>query len=545
MKKLIHLLNKLKESARILLFITTISLIILSESTGYATTYYVCASGSSCGSGWSTGNDSNAGTSKGAPFKTIAGGIGKMSGGDTLIVGNGSYTGSIAGSSIPSGSAGAYTTVQAENTHGVVMTGNVTISNPYIVFRGFKINGNGANPVVMLNATNHVKVMQVAAYGAAGTGNTNVFDATSSSYILFEECWAWGTGRYKFSIYWCDHAIVRRCVSRHDYHNDSLQCANFNNYDSVYTVWQNNIAIDSSDAHCTGGHYGGFFFENKSDHADDTSQTMNGNIILNVTNATYAAGFLDRISGTHTIDNMIIWGGESGFSGEDANQTTPVAHLNNWTVGGLTGTYDGNNGEAAGGTGVELSSSFTNYLKNSILYGNHSYGIADYVTSNYNAFYGNGAAAGGAFRTPSVGSNSRITTNPLTNGLLYLPRIEAGSTLKTAGESNGQIGAQVMYKVGVSGSLYGETGWNTLTSDPLWPFPNESYIKSDMASYSGSGGSGTRGFCTTAKQLNNTDTVTLTSYIWEYLGNQIPSNIYGGGDNLVPSAPTGLQVISQ
>jgi len=40
--------------------------------------------------------------------------------------------------------------------------------------------------------------------------------------------------------------------------------------------------------------------------------------------------------------------------------------------------------------------------------------------------------------------------------------------------------------------------------------------------------SGNRGFANSdAKQLNGTDDVTLTYYIWEYLGNPVPCEIYG------------------
>ena len=51
-------------------------------------------------------------------------------------------------------------------------------------------------------------------------------------------------------------------------------------------------------------------------------------------------------------------------------------------------------------------------------------------------------------------------------------------------------------------------------------------IKSEMAAYTGGGLAAQRGFCTTGKQLNGTSDVTLTSYIWEYLGNPMPLSLY-------------------
>jgi hypothetical protein len=105
-------------------------------------------------------------------------------------------------------------------------------------------------------------------------------------------------------------------------------------------------------------------------------------------------------------------------------------------------------------------------------------------------------------------------TNPLTAILKYLPRVESGTK-----------GATIMYKHGTDGTLYGETGYDTLSATALWPFPNEAKIKADMASYSGSGPSGARGFATGTSMDGSAQS--LTKYIWEYLGNQIPADIYG------------------
>jgi len=139
-----------------------------------------------------------------------------------------------------------------------------------------------------------------------------------------------------------------------------------------------------------------------------------------------------------------------------------------------------------------------------------------WATNDYCNLYGNG----NAYSSTTGGSHNTLV-NPLVNGLTYLPRIESGSTLKTAGSSGGQIGAQIEYKLGTSGSLYGETGWNTLTSDSLWPFPNEDVIRERMRVYNLHDVNGARGFCA--------DGQTLTKYIWEYLGNTIPVEIYESG----------------
>ena len=80
-------------------------------------------------------------------------------------------------------------------------------------------------------------------------------------------------------------------------------------------------------------------------------------------------------------------------------------------------------------------------------------------------------------------------------------------------------------------TLYGDAGYDTEGTVSMWPYPHEALIKSQMSAYSGTDSAGTvsgnRGFAsTTATQLNG-QPVTLTSYIWEYLGNPIPADIYG------------------
>ena len=97
----------------------------------------------------------------------------------------------------------------------------------------------------------------------------------------------------------------------------------------------------------------------------------------------------------------------------------------------------------------------------------------------------------------------------------------------------GDIGANVQTLIGTSGTLYGEAGYNTDTGTSMWPFPNEDLIRTKMKAYNAGGASGNRGFCV--------DGTTLTKYIWQYLGNTIPAEIYGGSsDTTAPAAVTNL-----
>ena len=511
-----------------------------------------------------TGTDTGSCTNQSAPCRTIAYGIGKMVAGDTLIVGNGTYNEDEIGRYVPSGNAGSdgvagtaddvYSTIQAQTDFGVTLIPRTGVSNiftirlynqSFVKVRGFVARGNSITDPFTVYSSHHIKVIRCGFSHAPTADNpSNASVGPDADHVLIEESYAYGGGRYQFLVYQSSNTVIRRCVARNDYFTGSLQSAAFVNYDSVNTVWQNNIAIDSDGGCCTASHsglYAAFFNENKDDAFRDTSEGFQGNIVLNF-QAFYAANLDWAGSGTHAVSDDIYWDSIGGYYAMYRWGTTPSWTLQNLTVGETSGTYNGPNDGAAWGTGVSVYTNNTNAVTSSIFVNNNSYGVADYVAGNYNAFYGNGANYGGNLRTPTAGANDLTSHNILytstntTGSLKYLPRgPETGSVLATAGSGGGRIGAQVMWKIGVDGTLMGETGWNTVrsaangyggTNDRLWPFPNEAQIKTDMASYSGPGLAGARGFCAPGKQLDGTSNVTLTSYIWEYLGNPMPASLY-------------------
>lgn len=468
------------------------------------------------------------------PCASIRQGIASMSPGDELIIGDGIYTDPI--TDMPSGSAGAYTTIRAANDWGVIIDGSawaddykngITVSSKqYVLVRGIRVKMNQDTPnnqPVVVPYSDHVKIQRCGGSYAPVTGNAATFSiGPDSAYVLVEESYAFGGGRYQFLVYQSENVIVRRSVARNDYWNGSLQCAGFVNYDSKDTAWQNNIILDSDTQYCSGNLYGGFFNENKTDVQPDTSQTLQGNIVLNV-NAFYAADLDWVASGTRRIDDMVIWDSSGGYHGDQGDGLDATITATRMTVGAISGNYDGPNGSPARGTGASIYGPVQNSFTHSIFAQCDSFGVADYVQSDYNAFSGNGAEYGGR-NEPTPGAKDLLDA-ALEQSLLYLPRIEEGSPLKTAGEGGAQIGAEVVYRVGGSGTLQDDDGWDELTSVPLWPFPNERAIRDDMASYDGPGAVGERGF-TTGNSLDGTPQ-TLTKYVWEYLGNEIPGNVYG------------------
>ena len=489
------------------------------------------------------GSDSGSCASASSPCATIAAGIAAMLGGDTLIVGDGTYAEQIV--NMPSGSAAGYTTIQAANDWGVTIDGSgfadnfldgIRVSASYVAIRGFHVKMNQANDSnqgINVFSSDHVKIQRCSvAYSGTTQNVAGINVGPASDYTLVEESYVYGGSRYPFLVYQSTHTVIRRCVSRLDTWSGTLQAANFTNYNGDMTVWENNVAIDSDNKFIGGsGLYGGFFSENKPPDSSwsgtATRETHRGNIVLNV-NAFYAGIYDYDISNLHTYSDDIIWASYGGYLGDYDHGDPPVLAATRMTIGHILGAYDGMNGQGAAGTGFDIGSGnggtmVMNTVTDSIFWNDPSYGIADNAVGDYNSYWGNGANYGGAFATPKAGAHD-ITTNQ-TAGLKYLPRVEKGSTLATAGSGGGQVGASVEFMWGETGTLWGDPGYDTVTTNPLWPFPNEAVIKADMASYTGPGAPGARGFTTGDSKDGSPQT--LTKYVWEYLGNQIPPDVYG------------------
>jgi parallel beta-helix repeat protein len=94
-------------------FLSTLLLLCTIPSLVEGATYYVAKNGSD-------GNSCTRAQSSSTPKVSIAAGIACMSGGDTLIIGNGVYNESI-DDTIPSGSSDSVTVVRAASANGVVL----------------------------------------------------------------------------------------------------------------------------------------------------------------------------------------------------------------------------------------------------------------------------------------------------------------------------------------------------------------------------------------------------------------------------------------
>lgn len=507
--------------------ITLFSLIVIfvaaiggvQKSSAINNTYYLAV----------TGNDTNSGSFN-APFATFRRAFEVMSPGDTLIVKNGIYYQTLRNP--PSGTIAQYTTIKAENDWRVIIDGSTL--GPYdsplrldaknyiqiegLKFKGGKIDGTYAGAGEILSSS-YVKIKRCAFYDVGSrspddTGNISTLSIDQSHHLLLEDCYAFGGGRYKVDVHESNRVILRRFVMRHDRMDSRFPQALIAIYRSSYTQLQNVIAIDSDQRQFYRGYsgfYGAIYSPNSDTTYSNTGLKILGSIVLNVDGETVDVPFT---LGDHLIKDSVFWHNKSGSGWSyptGANVTVDHVTIGD-TYGPRVGDIEPNSGVALSGFGQNTN------VTNSVIYRSNLKGIWNFGVSDYNDLYSNGQNYGsgwlnGSEQTPTrQGAHDRFV-DP---GFRYITRIESNSALKNAASDGGDIGANVLKRYGVSGTLWGEPGFETLTNENLWPWPYENEIGADMRAYN-VGPSGDRGFA-----RSNT---TLTRYIWEYLGNSCPADV--------------------
>lgn len=456
-----------------------------------------------------------------------------MVGCDTLIIRDGIYTGTqnaISNSQRPpNGTSDNHTKIYAENPGQVIFDGEhtremfciATSGSLFLTFEGL-IWMRTRNSNVCLRYTSDIKFIRCGAHESSGASPN--FSFRECSYILAEECYAWGSGRYKFSSYQSEKIVYRRCVGRMDAcdtrHPGSEPIGIFAFYWTSDAEAQNCVAIDSDHPEywVYSGAEGAFTCPNNS--APGHNVYFRGCVALNVDLNFNSVG--TKRYDVHYIDC-------SGWDLNKSGMTRGSADFTHCTFGSYT--------DSTTPYGMIHSYEGTCNALNNIVYGSPTSGGKFVETSDYNCFCNNNTnysdTTKGSHDICSENNNAidPIDGNP-GNGipsLKYLCRIEDNSNLDGAASDGGDIGATIIKRIGKSGTLWGEPGYNLLQDGTngqadknLWPFPNEDIIREHMRSYSYDNGKlrGDRGFCA--------DGQTLTKYIWEYLGNPIPPEIYDG-----------------
>jgi hypothetical protein len=467
----------------------------------YAATYYVDGS---VATDYGNGSLRN-------PKKYINSGIGLLSGGDTLIVKNGIYTGPANDiSNVPSGTPGAYTVIKAQKKSKAIIKGQGTgidiDGRSYIQIEGFRIRDT-SNHAVSVRNSHHIKLICIGVKNGADRDSRygNVIEFTeNSNHCLLEDSWVVGVMRYGVNVYESYNIILRRVVVRFDGNSEREPKTGICFYGqtgyitgSYDCLVQNCIAIDYNRGEALGSGM-------QNVHSAKNIKYQ-GCLALNIPSNGF---FMNESAGSYgqVYENCIAWDCTIGFPSRHTTDTATTI-LNQVTAGMNTGRgYD------------VWGNTYGTSIKNSVFYrngGNNRYAAVD----SYNIYYK-------SYGTVPDPAENYLTKDP---GFKYLCQIETDSPAYQSGEAGVTRGAQMLKRYGVSGTLYGESGYDSLSDEDLWPWPNEDQIRDDFSEpdsfpwytsmWDGSSSvpnynNTTRGFCSPG--------MTLTKYIWGYLGNESP-----------------------
>ena len=476
-----------------------------------------------------SGNNAANGRSPATAWKTFAKAFGAMAPADELVLLDGTYstaagTGAIdyqgTNSAQPKSgtSLTSMTVIRAQNPgnvfiDGPLFIGRSTRKDSFIKIQGITFRSNIGSST-LYNADNmYIKDCGFSGGFSIGTNDHN----QGSDFNLVEDVWIWATGQRIIAInYRAKNNVWRRVLVRGD-GCGTAACTGSGNpnvgmtvYDSQNISFQNVMVIDRILA--TGDEaYGNFASAQHT--ADPATYLLNnewlGTMSIKAPDSGYHFEADFASSPSHTLRNVVAW--DAAGEGINIGPASTGIIVENATVNG--GTLNPN------ASVIRIAPGVTGTLRSFNATGAGKWAVNSSVGPTFADAFGTFSTA---LYNQSSCSGTCLTTNPRSDtpgpSLKHLTRIEAGSKLKAAGFNGGDMGANVLFRYGLSDGLrVGQGGFNVLSAVPLWPWPNEARIKAEMC------GSTTRGFCSTGKQLNGVDNVTLTSYIWEYLGNPRPA----------------------
>jgi hypothetical protein len=317
-----------------------------------AATYYVSP----------MGNDNNDG-SMNTPFQTIQKAANVVNPGDTVIVGNGTYTG---GSTLVtinrSGSSGSPITFKSENKWGAVLDG-VTVSalktgfllyGSYIIIQDFEIKNVGTGIDVW--GVNHITIYRNKIHDVARmqipctmgnqfvNGKTAIYANSTSSYITIDSNLIYNIGRLPGGATTC---------------NDSAMCAQYSKTAPCNLSWidySNDHGIYMQGSHSTMTN--NIFYETKAGYSIQLDSNSYADIINNTfygTNTGTDGHIVVWMAVTHLkVQNNISHSPRNYFIRDDYNYASDVTYTNNLIYNAL---LVGNNKCSA--TGYTCSNNIT------------------------------------------------------------------------------------------------------------------------------------------------------------------------------------------
>ncbi len=411
-----------------------------------------------------SGSDTNPGT-QASPKKTLAAAKTAVAVGGTIAMLDGTYPDSIGNTGLKQGTswiAGGFTRIRAVNTGSVVISGSLGIhvnTHFYCTLEGLCWDYAGNKEVTC----HDVKVLNCGFRGGPASGNnetlycgTNDFTPGASN-LLFENCYVYGAGgRYKMMVYRGQGVIFRNCLVRNTggwTYDGSDPQADITIYDSKNCEAQNCITID-----CVTGltNYLYNFFTVTNTSVNSPGGTFWRNCI---------------------VANTSSGGSAAGMGCEGTAGTASANWINCAVINAKTFGFASNELNAASGSvsrcsidGQNTSSGLSNFNSaHKAITADHCYvtnfssAIGSNLTTSNMYSFGNGTNTGTVMSPAAAGQ---------ANGFELVP----GGVLATNG-----VGADIRFRIGVAGTLYGDTGYADQTSVPMFPWNNEALIKAKFA----------------------------------------------------------------
>jgi hypothetical protein len=414
--------------------------------------------------------------------------------GDTLYLNDGIYAAAPGNPCLrvvgATGTALAPITIAALNDGKAILDGGGTTytdsqpifvtNSSYVTIEGLVAQNSCDHVVYVYGGTgsgngpcDHITIRRCTAHGAA-PGNNHCFNTHAGntpgnlSYITFEDCAAWGPGRYMFILFEVQYGVMRRCYAYWNTINNNLNQprAGFGVYNSQHSTVENCIARHAiPQAANVADVWDSNYYEGLWSDSSDTTNFPNdyshyyGCIFYN----NWEAAHINEVTGLDTefIHCYFECPQIAGTPLIDRTQGCGLWSDSPHAFAATNCTFNGSiygYRQGSGATGIFTNCAFTN---------NSTAVSASAITHANCGFYGN--AANGV--TPAA---TDLTSNPWYNtstygrgGALFLP---PASPYKGAGAFGADIGANVLYQY--------QNG--VLTGTPLWPWPMEGRVVAEL-----------------------------------------------------------------
>lgn len=497
-------------------------------------------------------------------YTTLKDGMKNIASGDTLVMRNGqwdhnSQANTIPGNShklqtLPAGTALAYTNLMAEDPGQVVIDGQdqvrlislwgsekhpdwpldnngSTIDTDYLTIKGLVLI-NSDNDALRVNNSKYIKLVNIGVGPSSRDHGAyaNVY-IYRSQYVLIEGMYVWGHGRYKIQLKNSSNSIVRRSIARIDDYIGGQPIGAFISYCSKNILFQNNILIDSDQSNYWGNHneiINAFGVPATNCEAYPEFNEFKRNIALNI-----HMGLMN--TDARQNDNPTLWEDLVGWDikpNRHYGGTGSVVPMLSGVGATVTNRMTLGNVNTEGSYFM-YSREKDSTVQNSIFHqvgwdGSQVVDQGDLIRrgSGGQFYFSNNNLEdfmGGLMDPGSVGAPIETNTMQHTPNIKYLTMLPRDSVLRDSGINNDRVGAEVMTMLGASGTLYGDSGYDSETGIPMWPFPNQELAHQYFGAFSHAGTDreggtagieGARGFAV--------ENQTMSNYIWSYLGAPVP-----------------------